>query len=155
MNWFACFSVMHLWNFVMTHSLNIPGSCAQGFGACCTILVDDCTSSNFQKNLTYIVNPSYPSTYSSSSATCKYTLSKVSLPFLVMEDNVFAQGHLWYLHDPPWLRWWNNFWTCRYQTSHQVFGLWWNHIVVNTFWFGIILIDSHSTWSWSWTTNKK
>ena len=57
-----------------------PGSCAQGFGACCTILVDDCTSSNFQKNLTYIVNPSYPSTYSSSSNTCKYTLSKVSFP---------------------------------------------------------------------------
>ena len=67
----------------MTHSLNIPGSCAQGFGACCTILVDDCTSSNFQKNLTYIVNPSYPSTYSSSSATCKYTLSKVSLPYIM------------------------------------------------------------------------
>ena len=58
-------------------SFYFSGSCAQGFGACCTILVDDCTSSNFQKNLTYIVNPSYPSTYSSSSATCKYTLSKV------------------------------------------------------------------------------
>ena len=44
--------------------------------------MDDCTSSNFQKNLTYIVNPGYPSTYGSSSATCKYTLSKVSLLYL-------------------------------------------------------------------------
>ena len=74
-------------------SFYFSGSCAQGFGACCTILVDDCTSSNFQKNLTYIVNPSYPSTYSSSSATCKYTLSKVVVVSKVVKPKSRSEGH--------------------------------------------------------------
>ena len=34
----------------------ILGSCAQGFGSCCAIYVSTCGSSNFQFNLTYIVN---------------------------------------------------------------------------------------------------
>ena len=33
------------------------GTCAQGFGSCCAIYVSDCSSDNFQFNLTYIVNP--------------------------------------------------------------------------------------------------
>ena len=96
-------------------SFYFSGSCAQGFGACCTILVDDCTSSNFQKNLTYIVNPSYPSTYSSSSATCKYTLSKVVSK--VVKPKSRSEGHFWHLHDPPRLCWWNHLGARRYQIS--------------------------------------
>lgn len=55
----------------------ILGSCAQGFGSCCAIYVDDCTSDNFQFNLTYITNPGYPSAYTTA-GTCKYTLTKSS-----------------------------------------------------------------------------
>ena len=35
----------------------ILGTCAAGFGSCCAIYVSDCSSDNFQFNLTYIVNP--------------------------------------------------------------------------------------------------
>ena len=55
----------------------ILGTCAQGFGSCCAIYVDDCTSDNFQFNLTYIVNPSYPSK-TSEAQTCTYTFNKFS-----------------------------------------------------------------------------
>ena len=55
----------------------ILGTCAQGFGACCAVLVSDCTSQNFQYNGTYIVNPGYPDT-TQTAGTCKYTLVKVN-----------------------------------------------------------------------------
>ena len=55
----------------------ILGTCAQGFGTCCAIYVSDCTSDNFQFNLTYIVNPGYPD-WTKTAETCKYTLPKVS-----------------------------------------------------------------------------
>lgn len=55
----------------------ILGSCASGFGSCCAIYVTDCTTDNFQFNLTYITNPGYPSFYSTA-GTCKYTLTKSS-----------------------------------------------------------------------------
>ena len=48
----------------------ILGSCAQGFGACCAIYVDTCTSDNFQFNLTYITNPGYPAA-TTAAETCK------------------------------------------------------------------------------------
>ena len=55
----------------------ILGSCASGFGSCCAIYKTDCTSSDFQFNLTYITNPGYPSFYTTA-GTCKYTLTKTS-----------------------------------------------------------------------------
>jgi len=55
----------------------ILGTCAQGFGSCCAIYVDTCSSDNFQFNLTYIVNPGYPNSYNKA-ATCKYTFPKFS-----------------------------------------------------------------------------
>ena len=50
---------------------------AQGYGACCAIYVSDCSSDNFQFNMTYIVNPGWPSE-TNTAGTCVYTLNKAS-----------------------------------------------------------------------------
>lgn len=51
------------------------GNCASGFGVCCLFTVSTC-GSDVSRNCTYIQNPSYPSTYSSTSTTCSYTFSR-------------------------------------------------------------------------------
>jgi len=58
------------------------GQCAAGFGVCCLVTEDTCSSSavTISSNNTYIRNPSYPSTYptSTSAVTCAFKISKVS-----------------------------------------------------------------------------
>merc|ERR1719210_390104 len=54
----------------------IDGNCAAGFGTCCTFLVSDC-SSTVTQNCTYIQNPTYPSSYSTTGA-CDYNITPLS-----------------------------------------------------------------------------
>jgi len=57
------------------------GQCAAGFGVCCLITDDTCGSNvDVSNNNTYIRNPSYPSTYptSTSAVTCSFKISKVN-----------------------------------------------------------------------------
>ena len=51
------------------------GNCASGFGVCCIFKTSDC-GTTISKNISYIQNPSYPSTYSTT-GTCSYKVSKV------------------------------------------------------------------------------
>ena len=55
------------------------GNCAAGFGVCCIFSVS-ASASSISENLTYIVNPSYPSNYvpSSTPSTLTYTVNKCS-----------------------------------------------------------------------------
>jgi len=55
------------------------GNCAAGFGVCCIFSVY-ASASTISENLTYIVNPSYPSNYvpSSTPTTLTYTINKCS-----------------------------------------------------------------------------
>ena len=56
----------------------VSGSCAVGFGVCCVVTTSTCGSS-VSSNITYILNPGYPSSYTPTSAgTCSYTINKVS-----------------------------------------------------------------------------
>lgn len=55
---------------------NADGNCASGFGVCCTFTVSDCTGATISKNITYIQNKDYPSTYTTS-GTCSYTINRV------------------------------------------------------------------------------
>lgn len=71
------------------------GNCASGFGVCCLTKTSDCTSSkSITNNVTYIINPGYPSSFTSTSKTCTYTVSggsnicQVRLDF---DKAVFAQ----------------------------------------------------------------
>jgi len=52
------------------------GSCAAGFGVCCTFSVSS-SGSSISENCTYIVNPSYPSNYATA-GTLSYTIRKCS-----------------------------------------------------------------------------
>jgi len=54
----------------------VDGNCAAGFGVCCTFLVSDC-GSTVDNNCTYIQNPSYPTTYSTT-GSCAYSVSPLS-----------------------------------------------------------------------------
>merc|ERR1719219_2096293 len=58
------------------------GNCAASFGVCCLVAQATCVSSGaaVTHNNTYIRNPSYPSTYptSTSATTCAYTVTKLS-----------------------------------------------------------------------------
>jgi len=52
------------------------GNCASGFGICCVHTTDDCSSSlSITNNVSYILNPGFPSSFTSSSKTCSYTVS--------------------------------------------------------------------------------
>merc|ERR1711981_1433880 len=52
------------------------GNCAAGFGVCCTFTVSTCGSS-VTKNRTYIQNPSYPTTYTTT-GSCSYTVTPIN-----------------------------------------------------------------------------
>lgn len=52
------------------------GNCAAGFGVCCTFELSSCSSSVTQ-NCTYIKNPSYPSTYTTT-GSCSYSVTPVN-----------------------------------------------------------------------------
>jgi hypothetical protein len=52
------------------------GNCAQGFGTCCIFSSSTCGTTATQ-NKTYVTNPSYPSTYSTS-GSCTFTVTPVS-----------------------------------------------------------------------------
>lgn len=57
------------------------GNCAAGFGVCCLVNSATCESSTaISQNNTYLRNPSYPSTYptSTSAKTCGYKVSKAA-----------------------------------------------------------------------------
>ena len=49
------------------------GNCASGFGVCCTFSVSSC-GSTVSENCTYIKNPGYPSTYSTT-GSCSYSVT--------------------------------------------------------------------------------
>ena len=54
------------------------GNCAAGFGVCCVISTSTCGSS-VSTNITYIRNPSYPSSLTlTSTGTCSFTVKKAS-----------------------------------------------------------------------------
>jgi len=57
----------------------VQGSCAAGFGVCCIYTYSD-TGSVISQNVSYIVNPSYPSNYAPTTtpATLSYTINKCS-----------------------------------------------------------------------------
>ena len=52
------------------------GNCAAGFGVCCTFSVSTC-GSTVSENCTYIKNPGYPSTYSTT-GTCSYSVTPIN-----------------------------------------------------------------------------
>merc|ERR1712109_174671 len=54
----------------------VDGNCASGFGVCCTFTVSACPSS-VTHNCTYITNPSYPTTYTTT-GTCIFTVTPLS-----------------------------------------------------------------------------
>ena len=53
------------------------GSCADGFGTCCVILLSECGGS-IGENSTHFSSPDYPKVYQTA-ATCTYTLNKVDI----------------------------------------------------------------------------
>ena len=63
----------------LAKSGSAQGNCAAGFGVCCIFSVS-ASASSISENLTYIVNPSYPSNYvpSSTPSTLTYTVNKCS-----------------------------------------------------------------------------
>lgn len=56
----------------------VSGSCASGFGSCCLIYNKACGNEILTHNITYLLNPGYPASYSTAS-TCTWTMEKVSL----------------------------------------------------------------------------
>merc|ERR1719356_523046 len=50
------------------------GNCAAGFGVCCVVTIAAC-GGTVTKNCTYIQNEDYPSTITSTAATCTYTVN--------------------------------------------------------------------------------
>ncbi|CAB4057884.1 unnamed protein product [Lepeophtheirus salmonis] len=52
------------------------GNCASGFGVCCTFTVSTC-GTTVSRNLTYVTNPSYPSSYTTT-GTCTFTINRVN-----------------------------------------------------------------------------
>jgi len=54
----------------------VDGNCASGFGVCCTFLVSTC-GSTVSENCTYVQNPSYPSSYTTTGA-CDYSVTPLS-----------------------------------------------------------------------------
>lgn len=53
----------------------VDGNCASGFGVCCKIFAKGCDSNlAVTKNRTYVINPNYPSAFTTTSKTCKYTI---------------------------------------------------------------------------------
>merc|ERR1712038_571856 len=54
----------------------VDGNCAAGFGVCCTFTQSSCGDSVSQ-NCTYITNPSYPTTYTTT-GSCTYTVAPLS-----------------------------------------------------------------------------
>jgi len=55
---------------------SVDGNCAAGFGVCCTIVKNSCAS-QVTENCTYITNPSYPSTYTTT-GQCLFTVTPLS-----------------------------------------------------------------------------
>merc|ERR1712165_205550 len=54
----------------------VDGNCAAGFGVCCSFTLSTC-GSTVSQNCTYIQNPSYPTTFTTSGA-CAYTVAPLS-----------------------------------------------------------------------------
>jgi len=52
------------------------GNCAAGFGVCCVVVTSTC-GTTINKNCTYITNPNFPSSYTTT-GTCTFTVSKMS-----------------------------------------------------------------------------
>jgi len=50
------------------------GNCAAGFGVCCVVKIAAC-GGTITRNSTYIQNEDYPSTFTSTAATCTYTVN--------------------------------------------------------------------------------
>lgn len=54
----------------------VDGNCAAGFGVCCTITINTC-GVGITQNCTYITNPSYPTTYTTT-GTCSHAVTPVN-----------------------------------------------------------------------------
>merc|ERR1719422_1474088 len=78
---FSLFSVVQFPNEVCTTTSGTysNGSCAAGFGVCCIYTFSE-SGSTITRNVSYIVNPSYPSTYvpTNTPTTLSYTIEKCS-----------------------------------------------------------------------------
>merc|ERR1711997_1320332 len=59
-----------------TNSGTVDGNCASGFGVCCTYTLSSC-STTVTQNCTYITNPSYPTSYTTT-GSCAYTVTPLS-----------------------------------------------------------------------------
>merc|ERR1711997_1141453 len=59
-----------------TNSGTVDGNCASGFGVCCTYTLSS-RSTTVTQNCTYITNPSYPTSYTTS-GSCAYTVTPLS-----------------------------------------------------------------------------
>lgn len=54
----------------------VDGNCAAGFGVCCILSISACSGTVY-RNCTYIDNPSYPTTYTTS-GDCSYSVKRCS-----------------------------------------------------------------------------
>jgi len=54
----------------------VDGNCAAGFGVCCSFTISTC-GVGITQNCTYITNPSYPSTYTTT-GTCAHTVTPLN-----------------------------------------------------------------------------
>lgn len=68
----------------------ISGSCASGFGACCIVEFSSC-GGTISYNCTYLVNPGYPSSYTSA-GTCTWSIPKTQsdVCFIRLDFDVFT-----------------------------------------------------------------
>ena len=64
----TCFSVTEC----RSKGGSADGNCAAGFGVCCTFLANTCGSTVYN-NGTYVQNPSYPSSYTTT-GSCEYSV---------------------------------------------------------------------------------
>jgi len=68
------------------------GNCAAGFGVCCVFSISTC-GSTIKENCTYITNPGFPNTYSTT-GSCDFTVEKSSADIcqLRLEFNTFTMN---------------------------------------------------------------
>jgi len=59
-----------------TRGGSTDGNCAAGFGVCCTFTISTC-GNGVSQNCTYITNPSYPSTYTTT-GTCTHSVTPLN-----------------------------------------------------------------------------
>merc|ERR1711981_32123 len=91
---FSLFNIVQFPNDACTSSSSTfpMGNCASGFGVCCVFSSSTC-GSTISENCTYITNPGYPNTYSTT-GSCAWTVEKVNSDIcqLRLEFNTLAMN---------------------------------------------------------------